>query len=264
MLYELTFSFLGLLGLAYALEFVLSLKDDSREPRRLSPRIPLIGHVYGIVKYGTVYYNETRYVALVQAQDDVDNTHIHLFGKLSDTIYSKQTEDEIYTLDIVALKIYVARSRRLMPLIQKASKTLSFRPFVKVVARKMAGNTEPACSLFDGPFVDEYSQVVKTALLPGAHQDVQNLRMADSVISLVNHLAYHGKGKSTGLVAWTQHLVVEASSCGFFGLEHPFQDPEIEKAFWFVHQTFSRNYDAEKLTFKSGGGSCTFVQIWLA
>lgn len=98
----------------------------------------------------------------------------------------------------------------------------------------MAGNTEPACNLFDGPFVDEYSQVVKTALLPGAHQDVQNLRMANSVISLVDGLVNGGKGRTTGLVSWTQHLVVEASSCGFFGMEHPFLDLEVEKAFWYV------------------------------
>ncbi|KAH6653320.1 cytochrome P450 [Truncatella angustata] len=204
MLYELIYALVGLLGLAYVVEHALGLRDDAREPRRVSSRIPLIGHVLGIVKYGTVYYNET----------------------------SARTEDEIYTLDIIALKIYVSRSRRLIPVIQKASKTLSFRPFVKVVAREMAGNSEPACGLFDGPFVDEYSQVVKTALLPGAHQDDQNLRMADSVISLVNDLVNGGKGKTVGLLGWTQHLIVEASSCGFFGTEHPFQDPEVEKAFW--------------------------------
>ncbi|KAK8015477.1 hypothetical protein PG990_008773 [Apiospora arundinis] len=204
MLYELAYTLIGLVGLAYVLDYALGLRYDAREPPRLPSRIPLIGHLLGIVYYGTVYYNQT----------------------------SDRTSDEIYTLDILALKIYVSRSRRLVPVIQKASKTLSFRPFVKVVARKMAGNSEPACDLFDGPFVDEWSQVVKNALLPGVHQDDQNLRMANSVISLVDDLVNGGNGKTVGLLGWTQHLIVEATSCGFFGMKHPFRDPEVGKAFW--------------------------------
>ncbi|KAK8043802.1 hypothetical protein PG994_012640 [Apiospora phragmitis] len=204
MLYEIVYALVGLVGLAYSLDYALDLRYDAREPKRLPSRIPLIGHLLGIVKYGTAYYNQT----------------------------SERTADEIYTLDCVALKIYVSRSRRLIPIIQKASKTLSFRPFVKVVAREMAGNSEEACDLFDGSFVDEYSQVVKSALLPGTHQDDQNLRMAHSVISLVDDLVNGGKGKTIGLLEWTQHLIVEATSCGFFGVEHPFKDPEVERAFW--------------------------------
>lgn len=96
----------------------------------------------------------------------------------------------------------------------------------------MAGNSSPACDLFDGPFVDEYSQVVKNALLPGPHQDAQNLRMAHAVLSLVDDLVNGGKGKVTGLLAWTQHLIVDATSCSFFGPEHPFRDRRVETAFW--------------------------------
>lgn len=60
MFYELAYCLIGLVGLAYAVEFALTLRDDVREPRRVASRVPLIGHVYGIVKYGTVYYNQTR------------------------------------------------------------------------------------------------------------------------------------------------------------------------------------------------------------
>ena len=60
MLSELTYTLVGLVMLVYALEYALGLRYDAREPPRLPSRIPLIGHLLGIVKYGTVYYNQTR------------------------------------------------------------------------------------------------------------------------------------------------------------------------------------------------------------
>ncbi|CAJ2510213.1 Uu.00g061130.m01.CDS01 [Anthostomella pinea] len=187
MLYELAYTLAGLVALAYAADFAFGLRDDPREPRRVRPRIPFIGHVLGIVRYGSAYYSQTR---------------------------QRETENEIYALDVVALKLYVE---------QKASKTLSFRPFTNVAARDMAGNSEPACDLFNGPLVDEYSQVVKIALLPGSHQDNQNLRMANSVISLVDGISNEGKEKPMGLLESTKHVIVEANSCA-----------EVEKALWSV------------------------------
>ena len=60
MLYELLNIIFGVVLLVYTLDYTLRLRDDKREPRRVSSRIPLIGHVLGIVRYGTVYYNLTR------------------------------------------------------------------------------------------------------------------------------------------------------------------------------------------------------------
>lgn len=60
MLYGLIFSFLGLVLLAYAVEYSISSGDDPREPRRLQPKIPLIGHIIGLIQSGPSYHSKLR------------------------------------------------------------------------------------------------------------------------------------------------------------------------------------------------------------
>ena len=67
MLREIVYSAGALLALAFAVDFYFSLRDDPREPPRLRPKIPLIGHLIGLIRYGTVYYSVTRYVWATQA-----------------------------------------------------------------------------------------------------------------------------------------------------------------------------------------------------
>lgn len=60
MLREVSFVLAGLIILAYIVEWSFSYFDDSREPRRVSPTIPILGHVIGFVRYGFDYYHITR------------------------------------------------------------------------------------------------------------------------------------------------------------------------------------------------------------
>jgi hypothetical protein len=60
MIRELAYVILGLIVLAYGAEFVMSLTDDPREPPRVKTRIPLIGHIIGMVCEGKMYYNTLR------------------------------------------------------------------------------------------------------------------------------------------------------------------------------------------------------------
>ncbi len=48
-----------LVGLHYLVHF-LSTKLDPREPPLISPRIPFIGHVVGLLRYGVPYYSKAR------------------------------------------------------------------------------------------------------------------------------------------------------------------------------------------------------------
>lgn len=60
MLREIAYGLVGLVILAYTLEFSLGFFDDPREPPRVSPSIPIIGHVLGLVRHGAKYYTITR------------------------------------------------------------------------------------------------------------------------------------------------------------------------------------------------------------
>ncbi|KAF4979790.1 hypothetical protein FZEAL_4064 [Fusarium zealandicum] len=203
---ELLYSLAGLVLLAYAAEWALSLFDDPREPQRLQPTVPLFGHLLGMIQHGSGYYS----------------------------IASKKTDAEIYTLNIFNTKLYVAKTRRLTPLIQKASKTLSFRPFMQTASKLMGDATKETYDIFGTEMVDDFSHAMRTSLAPGPHLDEQNLRMGNRVLEDINTVLSPGECQKSKihLLDWVRHAVVQASSCGVYGEEHPFRDPKVEAAFW--------------------------------
>ena len=61
MIHELSHCLLGLVLLAYTVEYLLGLTDDVQEPPRLRSNIPLIGHILGIIRNGPSYHSQLRY-----------------------------------------------------------------------------------------------------------------------------------------------------------------------------------------------------------
>ncbi|KAH6893370.1 cytochrome P450 [Thelonectria olida] len=207
MLRETAYGLLGIAVLAYALEWSLSLFDDPREPPRLPSKVPLVGHLLGMLQNGVAYYNIT----------------------------SKQTNAEIYTIPIFNTKLYIANTQRLIPLIQKASKTLSFRPFIQTSTKIMGDASDETYDLFGGALLETFSNAMRSSLAPGPHLDEQNMRMGRRALVEIDSLVEPTNGaasKQISLLQWTRHAIVQASSCGVFGQEHPFCDPKVEEAFW--------------------------------
>ena len=60
MLSVVSFGLAGIIGLALVVEWLFRYLDDPREPRRVSPTIPVFGHVLGFLRYGFDYYHITR------------------------------------------------------------------------------------------------------------------------------------------------------------------------------------------------------------
>jgi hypothetical protein len=60
MILKLVISAAGLLVLGFIIDFIFSLGDDPREPPRLRPQIPVIGHVIGLMRHGPSYSKITR------------------------------------------------------------------------------------------------------------------------------------------------------------------------------------------------------------
>lgn len=60
MILKLIYSVTGLVVLAYMVDFIFSVCDDPREPPRLRPKIPVIGHVIGLMRHGPSYSKITR------------------------------------------------------------------------------------------------------------------------------------------------------------------------------------------------------------
>jgi len=61
MLYEI--SLVGIAAvviLAYGTDFLFRYLDDPQEPRRITPKVPIIGHFLGVLRYGWDYYGLIR------------------------------------------------------------------------------------------------------------------------------------------------------------------------------------------------------------
>ncbi|KAI1116688.1 cytochrome P450 [Nemania sp. NC0429] len=195
----------GLLLLGFVADFFASLGDDPREPRRLQPRVPVVGHILGLLRHGPTYYKIT----------------------------STRAGAEIYTLGVLNFKVYISASSRLLPHIQKQSKALSFRPFLQLTARQYGEAGPETYEIFGGELPDNLSQSVRNSLAPGPHLDELSLRMGRRVLVDVEALADLGRsGTRVRLLDWARHAVVQATSCAVYGTEHPFRDPEVEEAYW--------------------------------
>ncbi|KAI0124130.1 cytochrome P450 [Xylariales sp. AK1849] len=199
---EVLLSIVGVIILTYGVEFLFTYFDDPREPRRVSPTIPLpiIGHILGFLRHGFNYYD----------------------------ILSQNTDTEIYTIGVLNFKVYITHATRLTNLMQK-SKTISLRPFLRT-ANKIHGNiSDDAHATFDGDLVESFSNRTKEALAPGPHMDEQNLRMGEESISEVTQILEQGEFQ---LFDWAKHIIVQATGASLFGSEHPFKDPAIADAMW--------------------------------
>lgn len=145
------------------------------------------------------------------------------------------TGAEIYTLGIFNFKLYTSTSTRLLPAIQRQSKTLSFRPMIQHVARRWGDASDETNDIFGGPhLVTDFSHAMKLTLAPGPHLDEQNERMGNRALVDIDALLGTSSPKhhQIKLLDWARHAVVQASSCGVYGAEHPFRDLEVESSFW--------------------------------
>lgn len=107
---------------------------------------------------------------------------------------------------------------------------------IQHVARRWGDASDETNEAFGGPLVEDFSHAMKISLAPGPALDEQNERMAKRALSDIDALVSSSNSKTDGskimLLGWARHVVTQASSCGVYGKEHPFLDPEVEQAFW--------------------------------
>lgn len=106
---------------------------------------------------------------------------------------------------------------------------------MQTAAKLLGDATEETYHLFGGDLVDKFSLAMKNSLVPGPFLDAQNLRMGKRAVLDIDALveeSQSGIAREIPLLDWIRHAVVQASSCGVFGNNHPFCDPAVETAFW--------------------------------
>jgi hypothetical protein len=149
---------------------------------------------------------------------------------------SAQQHSEVYTLGIFNFKIYVINSRRLIPLVQRLSKTLSFTPFQQFAAKIYVDCSNYTVDLHNNPdFMRDLDKATRAALSPGPQLDHQNLRAVNTLKECLEEVLSRNSTKEPAQIRfydWLRHAITLAASNGVYGTSNPFLDKTIEEAFW--------------------------------
>lgn len=238
MIRELLYILVGVVFLSHVAERILGLWDDPREPPRVWSRVPFVGHAIGLTRYGPEYFRVAGYGSFMNPKSPVVSQRFRARKRmLTEEIQRrKATKAEIYTLALPGSKTYVSNRLHLMTLIQRNSKSLSFAPFAVMTSKKMAGASDDVLQQLTTEFANVPHRSMRNTLQnPSSESNQMSSRMAQEAARHVDKLVFQAASGTTEqvmLLEWVRHVVVQASSCGVYGLEHPFRDPDVERAFW--------------------------------
>ncbi|KAK1974705.1 cytochrome P450 [Colletotrichum cereale] len=198
----------------YLLESYFFLAHDPREPAYIRPKVPLIGHVLGLNKYGAGTY----------------------FTKIG-----ARAKRKIFSTPIFNFKFYVIEDRKFFSAIQRNARTLSFVPFAVKASQNFSGSGDEAARLQDhlegGPGAKEFDRVQRATLAAGPDLDDLSYTATQVKLDMVEALL-RDAGRSSDsavrvdLFAWVRRAVVMSTTEGMFGPLNPFKNPEHEADFW--------------------------------
>lgn len=186
-------------------------RRDLREPPYVRSRIPFIGHILGMIRYGA------RYFQLINAE-----TRYPIFG-----------------LPMLNTRNYIVTEPTLAGHVQRDQKSLSFYLLIVEVTRRLIAFDKNAARVTfenmhgeNGPggLMAEVHEMMNRHLAPSPGLDDMTRIQMEHTAGIVNSL---GERMETGLYAWLRHAFSLSNMQAIYGPENIFvTHPELEKAFW--------------------------------
>ncbi|KAJ5918195.1 hypothetical protein N7454_010570 [Penicillium verhagenii] len=198
------------LGIVLAVGYVLynDRNRDPQEPPIVRSKIPVIGHLLGVIFSGFGYFT---------------------------TLATKNRDQPIFTSNMIFNKAYIITSPDLMQAAQRHTKTLKFDPLVTFGLRNVGGiGNKTTLNLLrekesgGGGLVQKVMHDMAPTLV-GKSLDELNLRMTQL---LVPHLDRLAESPVVDLYGWCRDVIMDASTDSLYGPLNPYGDPEVAKAFW--------------------------------
>ncbi|KAK8053584.1 cytochrome p450 protein [Apiospora saccharicola] len=190
-----------------------------REPPTITPTVPYIGHLLGMLFYGGRYVKQ---------------------------LGLRQKNTPIFTLPMPGSRMYVVTDPLLAAAVQRC-KTLSFTPLVPDIIKRVLGLDDASVAiarmnLDPGPgeprgILADWQDLIARRMKPGEELNVMS-RNAVSALKLhldqeQAYLMQHRPYREVDLLEWVRHIVTLATASHFFGSRNPIsQDPELVRAFW--------------------------------
>ncbi|KAI9743789.1 MAG: hypothetical protein M1818_002523 [Claussenomyces sp. TS43310] len=218
---------------------LLAITVDPREPPLLTTKIPLIGHLIGLLWYQSGYYHCLLY--------EFDPTF------QSSILTSKDRADKpvpAFTLNVLTSKIYVISSPALVQAAMR-SRNLDFEPFIVAVADRMLRVSPEAMETVRGTSADpkeptylrEVHNVMHSTMQPGAGLLEMNTRVLHTLGGYANDIGKEWEGRN--LYRWVRDSFTIAAARSLYGPYNIIEkDPSLIDHLW--------NFDADQLWLLAG------------
>ena len=225
----------------YLLIRFLTLPHDAKEPPRIRPKIPVIGHVIGLLHHGTAYYSKTAYVYQAQI---LPNYSENMRLTRPEHIRT-QYKQPIFTLGVPRGKMYIVTSPSLIAACDRRSKIVSFAPYVVEFGKRILAGSAHSVSLLSEDLLEEKGPhgslrpetmaAMHRALVPGERLDRMMRETLRSSKGFLDVSLREGETGSVPLFQWVKQFMTIAGTDAVYGAEkNPFRDPEVGKSFWYV------------------------------
>ncbi|KAI1746708.1 cytochrome P450 [Xylaria castorea] len=203
----------GILAATYFfLRLLLNATQDAQEPPAILTSIPFFSPLVQMLKQKT-------------------QLHLRL---------STQYGLPIYTLRLPFIRIYVVNDTDLIPILQRQWRTVSFAA-ITTNGGVLCGMSKTAVQIMTHDLTNENSfsigwpKYITPSLAPGMELDAINRRSAEVLATEL--LSQQIKGTvRVGMRAWSQHLMITATTEAIYGPENPYRDPAIVEA-WKIFET---------------------------
>ncbi|GME27556.1 cytochrome p450 [Neofusicoccum parvum] len=196
-----------------ALQRILRVDHDPREPPLVPTRIPIFGHVIGLYRHGKRYYQ----------------------------MIEEQYGHDIYTLALPGTKQYVITSPALTAAVSRQSKSISFRPFIIDFTKNAMLFDDEAdrinrLNLFDenGTGLITASHDVFYSMLPsGPALDEISQSLLNGVAATFNSLPDSKEPLTIGLTQFAKEIIGFPTVRALWGPHNILDaDPTLLSAFW--------------------------------
>jgi cytochrome P450 len=189
--------------------YTLTPSVDPREPPLVKPRIPLIGHIIGMMRHQAAY-------------------HIML---------QQSTGKPIATLPMLTGKVYAIWDPHLIAAGLR-NKNLSSNPHIKTVTPIVTQVTKHTADILTGPGGDHLTDRIMHHAIPNGFKGAAIQRLNEEALAaLATSLSSFAAAGATETVPntwlWLRRLITSATGKAVYGPEDPFaKDAAVEEALW--------------------------------
>ncbi|KAI1630818.1 cytochrome P450 [Biscogniauxia mediterranea] len=202
----------------YFLDSFLNIPHDPREPALISPRVPWVGHVINLLRYGTEYYSQI----------------------------AKKCNKPIFTLNLPRAKMYVITSPSLVAACDRCARTISFSPYVVAFAERIMNASQASIDLLSVDLLEDGGREnLRLETTKAMHESLKGSDLNGMMQGLLREMLHFLDSEDSindrggaPLFNSIRRFMSIVSTQALYGRDNPMQYLETIDDFWMVDKYF--------------------------